>query len=222
MPEMTRPPTTPTAEPFPHIVWHDLFHADLLRAARDEFDHVPDQAWRHYANDHELKSGAPFAAGGKYCQAVSSMLQHPSFVGLLSDTFGIPALTYSDLGGGLHRIRPGGHLDVHVDFNRHDDGRYRRINVLIYLNDDPHSTADLWLCPEWPCRVADATFIRPLFGTVVAFATSETSWHGHPLALEGNDERRSLAAYYYTAEPPPDIRDPHSTVYVPKHLQVVD
>jgi Rps23 Pro-64 3,4-dihydroxylase Tpa1-like proline 4-hydroxylase len=207
-----QPSTNPNPEPFPHIVWHDLFPTETLTAARAEFDQVPAAAWSTYDNSHERKAGATFNWGGPNVQAVGSMLQHPSFIGLLSATFDIPALTYSDLGGGMHRIKPGGYLDVHVDFNRHDDGRYRRINVLVYLNDDPDPSGDLWLCDGWPNREPPVR-VPARLGTVAAFATSEHSWHGHPLPLQGHDERRSLAAYYYTAEAPPGVAEPHSTIY---------
>ena len=204
---------TPTTEPFPHIVWDNVFDPEQLRAARAEFDAVPDGIWTKYDNSHERKWGATFAFGGPNVRAVASQLQHPSFIGLLEMTFGISGLSYSDLGGGMHRIKPGGMLDVHVDFNRHDDGRFRRINVLVFLNDDPDPTANLWLCDGWPNHQPPVQ-VRPTLGAVVAFATSETSWHGHPLPLQGDQERRSLAAYYYTSYPPPGYTHPHSTVYV--------
>ena len=41
------------------------------------------------------------------------------------------------VGGGLHQIKPGGHLEVHADFNRHTKLKLdRRINLLLYLNKD--------------------------------------------------------------------------------------
>ena len=40
-------------------------------------------------------------------------------------------------GGGLHEIKKGGLLKIHADFNKHPLTKLdRRINVLIYLNQD--------------------------------------------------------------------------------------
>lgn len=197
--------------PFPHIIWTNLFDPELLQTARGEFDSIPDPYWVKYDNSHERKWAITFAGAGPACNAVAEYLQSKTFIDLLQETFSIDGLSYSDLGGGLHRILPGGMLDVHVDFNIHEDGRYRRLNVLTYLNSDPDPSGDLWLCQNWP--QTEATIRVPAkLGHTVAFVTSDTSWHGHPTALVGN-ERRSLAAYYYTAQPPEHYSSPHSTIF---------
>jgi len=55
--------------------------------------------------------------------------------------------------------------------------------------------------------------IAAQFNRTVLFRTGEDSWHGHPEPLEGDAERRSLAAYYFTADPPPGSAPAHSTVF---------
>ena len=58
--------------------------------------------------------------------------------GLISDPYFI--------GGGVHMVANGGHLDIHADFNHHGKlNLERRLNVLIYLNKDWRS--------EWGGRV---------------------------------------------------------------------
>ena len=95
--------------------------------------------------------------------------------------------------------------------NRHRRGRLTSVfppttatAITTYLTGEPPSRHGL---TGWHM------YFREL-GSVVAFRTSETSWHGHPMPLAGTEERRSLAAYYYTDEPPPGVKAPHSTIYV--------
>jgi hypothetical protein len=61
----------------------------------------------------------------------------------------------------------------------------------------------------------------PLMNRAVVFNTRSDTFHGHPrpLACPDGVYRRSIAAYYYTAERPADeIRDPHNTRYKGLHL----
>jgi hypothetical protein len=97
-------------------------------------------------------------------------------------------------GAGLHCIPRKGFLNMHVDFNAHPKGWHRRVNVLIYLNES-------------------AKFISPLGGRCVIFETNDKSWHGHPLPLAcpRKVQRRSLALYLYTKEPPQGRL--HTTIY---------
>jgi hypothetical protein len=58
--------------------------------------------------------------------------------------------------------------------------------------------------------------VAPELGRCVIFATTDTSFHGHPDPLECPEEvaRKSLALYYYTAGRPAEERSPeHSTLY---------
>ena len=107
-------------------------------------------------------------------------------------------------GAGIHRVRSGGYLDLHADFNMYRDISYgvidRRINLLIYLN------------PEWKdiynghFLIADlkekkiVNKISPLLNRCVIFDTIAQSIHGHPETLNTppNVNRESIAAYYYT------------------------
>jgi len=198
--------------PFRHIVIDGMLTEDEGRAARSEFDLVADHQWRRFDNSRERKAQAPFKCGGPSIHAIATMLRSDEFIDRIGELFNIDGLSFDDLGGGLHRIEPGGLLDIHVDFNRHNDGRYRRVNALLYLNDDPHPSADLLLAPSWPCDNSQLVRVRPTMGRLVLFQTSEQSWHGHPQPLQG-DERRSLAAYYYTDTPPPDAAAKHSTIF---------
>jgi hypothetical protein len=87
---------------------------------------------------------------------------------------------------------------------------------LLYLNDG-------W-CPEWNGQLelwdADMTHcverVEPIFGRVVIFTTTSTSYHGHPDPIrppEGTT-RKSLALYYYTnGRPAGEVAASHSTLF---------
>ena len=112
-------------------------------------------------------------------------------------------------GAGLHCIPRGGFLKMHVDFNKHPKGWHRRVNLLVYLNQE-------WR-DEWGGHLELGLFerkkIAPLGGRCVIFETTDNTWHGHPLPLAcpENIQRRSMALYYYTCEPP--VAEAHSTIY---------
>lgn len=196
--------------PFPHLVVRDWFTPALLRAARDEFPLANDARWRQYGNDHERKlEGPPETWGPATTQYFAELADLTS---ILEHGFGIPGLHMETIGGGYHLIPPGGYLDVHSDFSLSPtSGRYRRLNVLTFLNDawrdDDGGHLELWGA-DGPSVV-----IAPEFGTTVAFATSATSWHGHPQPTKR--WRASLAAYFFTIDPPPGYRE-QSTVWHPE------
>lgn len=109
-------------------------------------------------------------------------------------------------GGGLHDIGTDGFLNNHVDYNWHPAGVYRRLNLLLYLND--------WKSGDGGELEINGQKIEPLFNRCVVFETTEDSWHGHPNPWKGLETRKSLAIYYYSGEG--EAVKPHSTIYVPR------
>lgn len=200
--------------PFPRVVATGVFNLDLLRDAWSEFDKVH-SGWHKFRNHDEFKDGCRFehAVPGGSVEKVREVLESPEWIACLEDWFGIDGLQPDGLGGGMHSIPEGGHLGMHVDFNRHDDGRYRRINCLVYLNDNPDETGDLILMDDYDEHPTDLVRIPAEIGTVVAFETSDHSWHGHPYRYRGKTPRRSIAMYYFTDEPPSEVGEPHSTIF---------
>ncbi|HMP28914.1 MAG TPA: 2OG-Fe(II) oxygenase [Saprospiraceae bacterium] len=104
-------------------------------------------------------------------------------------------------GGGFHEIKPGGFLKLHVDFHKHKKlGLSRRLNFLIYLNEDWDESYgghfELWEKD----MSKSAVKILPLFNRIAMFSTTGDSWHGHPdpLSCPPDRSRKSLALYYYT------------------------
>lgn len=198
--------------PFPHIVLDGLWSDRVLRKARQE---ISERSMTFgFDNPNEKKFGAPFQAGGHFCQTMMHLLKDDEWMSRIEEWFGFEdhSLSYNDLGGGIHFIPTGGFLDIHIDFNKADD-LYRRVNCLVYLNEDwrpgDGGELELWESKDGPC----VRKIEPVFNRTVLFMTGENSWHGHPHPLV-RGPRVSFAAYYYHPDPPTDFVGEHSTVFV--------
>jgi len=149
---------------------------------------------------------------------LSDLLASDEYVNMWSELTGVPDLI-ADLsltGGGVHETNSGGHLDVHVDFNYHDDMKsYRRLNILIYFNKDWKEGyggyLDVWDKNVNKCYGSFA----PKFNRACGFLTSEVSFHGvTPLTCPPDVIRKSFATYYYTKEMPETWEGKkHSTVF---------
>lgn len=186
-----------------------LFDTALLDACLQEFPDGDDQRWGRFGNDLELKYEGGEAMWGPSTRAYFDRLA--ALAPRLSALFDLPGLTLETIGGGYHLIPPGGYLGVHTDFSRSPrTGRYRRLNVLTYLNRawDPDDGGHLELWNDHG-RYAQ---VAPEFGVTVAFATTSTSWHGHPEPT--TRWRASLAGYFFTEDPPEDFVE-QSTVWHP-------
>lgn len=205
--------------PFPHLVADDVWDPDLLRMVLGEFPDESDQRWRRFGGDRELKlEGGPGMWGPATRELFEQIALMPA---VLVPAFGMDGLglrpgaglSMETIGGGYHVIPVGGYLAVHTDFNRSPDtGLYRRLNLLIYLNegwvDDDGGHLELWDDDGPSVRIA------PEMNRTVVFATSDLSWHGHPVPTKR--VRRSVAAYFYTDTAPDGYTTAHSTVWHPR------
>lgn len=193
--------------PFRHLVVDGWWPEADLRAVLAEFPALSAPGWKRYANSTERKNEGPPRLWGPATRGMFALIK--SRIPELEDLFGIPNLEMETVGGGYHLIEPGGYLNIHSDFSiSPHTGRFRRLNVLLYLNDgwdDEGGHLELW---DGDGPVVD---IVPEFGRTVVFETSATSWHGHP--RHASRERRSIAAYMFTDEKPPDYAGDQSTVW---------
>lgn len=196
-------------DPFPHAVIDAWFDTAYLADVLDEFPEVEHYGWRRYQNSTERKLEGPRSMWGSWTK--DYFVELSNSVMDLEQAFGIDGLHLETIGGGYHCIEPGGYLGVHADFNRSSEtGRYRRLNVITYLNrdwDDDGGHLELWNDAE---RVAD---IIPEFGRTVIFETSSKSWHGHPKPAQRI--RKSVAGYFFTDSAPVGYTGDHSTVWHP-------
>ena len=119
-------------------------------------------------------------------------------------------------GGGAHKIRTGGKLSLHVDFNIHSETkRFRVLNLLLYLNpqweEEWEGALELWDLDNK--KLSDK--IYPIFKRAVIFTLSDHSVHGHPVPLQTppDIERYSLALYYYIEQPNQDYYERRAVVW---------
>lgn len=196
--------------PFPHAVVGGMWDDELLRAVLAEFPDPDADGWIRYSEQtHEVKlEGPPQLWGPTTVQLAEKIAaKGPE----LAAAFGMPELVLRTEGGGYHHIGPGGKLALHADFNRSEDGLYRRLNVIVYLNPD-WTEAD---GGQLELRGENGTLVEvlPTFNRTLVFETSDRSFHGHPTPLPGPRPRRSFAAYFFSAEPPEHYTSDHTTVW---------
>lgn len=199
------------AKPFSHCVIDDFWQPeDELRSVLAEW---PDPAHMMFkVCETSIKAYlADWEQFGPATKAVIEKLNSRAFIEELERLTGLDHLLPDPLltGGGLHEIPTGGFLRMHVDFNWHKRLRAaRKVNLLLYLNEDWSSNGDLILSKD---GFAFDRIVAPIFNRCVIFNTTDASWHGHPGPLAGRRSRKSIALYYYRPEPEPKER--HSTIY---------
>jgi Rps23 Pro-64 3,4-dihydroxylase Tpa1-like proline 4-hydroxylase len=194
------------AEPFPHIVLDNFFDSNYLKGLAQDFPNLlSDSHLEQFSSQKEVKSASHLEQGipDKHLELIRFMNAQP-FLSFIQQLTGIKETLISDpylVGGGLHQIRAGGMLKVHADFNKHRLlGLDRRINVLVYLNEDWHESygghLELWDRNMKACQQR----ILPIFNRLVVFSTTDFSYHGHPdpLTCPEHRTRNSIALYYYS------------------------
>lgn len=217
-----------SADPFPHIVIDDFLHPDSLAQAMREFP--PPEAvtgWRRPNDrDDQGRVAAILKLGysnelefGPTLRRLVYELHSAPFLRYLGALTGIEHLIPDPhmIGAGLHQYLPGAVLRVHADFNRLPGTLLdRRLNLLIYLNDDwqPEWRGDLelWDRDMSRCEVS----VAPVANRCVVFSTTSDSHHGMPDPLQCPEgrTRRSVALYYYSNGRPEEERRPdHSTLW---------
>lgn len=202
--------------PFPHLVVDNLWHDNILREVLKEFDEVQGFNSARHRQSSKLHQNALKELGFNTVSFIEYLNSRVTLE-FLEELTGIQELKGDpDLwGGGLHQLNTEGFLGVHVDFNWHKKLQLdRKINMLIYLNDDWKEewggNLEIWN-RDLTKRVKN---IVPTFNRTVIFNTSEYSWHGNPQPVAAPDARprRSIAMYYY-ADTPETRVPPHSTIY---------
>lgn len=212
------------ARPFPHVVIDGLFPDELLQEVVDE---VPGpEEWRKHpewrsanrADAVKLMVNRPWMLGPTTRHLLNEF-NSAVFINFLEKLTSIEGLIPDPhyFGGGVHQIEAGGFLKIHADFNIHDRLHLdRRLNALLYLNrqwqDEWGGKFELW---DKDMQKAVRT-VSPVFNRLVIFATTDTSFHGHPdpLTCPPGVTRRSLALYYYTnGRPAEEMSASHSTLH---------
>ncbi len=145
---------------------------------------------------------------GPEFDSVFSALGSESFTIWLRKLTGIPDLEIDvdNVGGGVHQGARGSRLAPHADHNTHpnDPTRYRRINVLVYLNAnwDPSWGGNLEMYDATGSRVVKE--VEPIFNRCIIMEVHDQAFHGYrPLRVPKDNTRKTLAAYFYSRSPSP-------------------
>jgi Rps23 Pro-64 3,4-dihydroxylase Tpa1-like proline 4-hydroxylase len=214
-----------TANPFPYIVIDNFLPEAILKSCVNEIQkhdewYSNQESWVeeyqkskfYYPTDttnmNEFSNKLPIT------NMITEYMNSEPFINFLENLTGFQKL-YKDpimLGGGIHKIKRGGKLSVHIDYNEHPGKKWKRnLNVLVYLNEnwksDWNGNLELWDKESWKKKVE----IEPLFNRVVIFSI-ENAPHGHPLPLNTPDDicRYSLALYYFTDE---EVTNKHTVIF---------
>jgi Rps23 Pro-64 3,4-dihydroxylase Tpa1-like proline 4-hydroxylase len=192
------------AEPFPYVVIDDFLDPDVLRTVATNFPSSTNKQYFDRQQERLKYQYQPHQVSSGLVRNLFAELNSQAFLGFLEEMTGVAGLIPDPHfeGGGLHETKRGGHLGVHADFNIHDQLRLeRRLNLLIYLNEDWEEDfggqLELWNKDMSQCAVR----VDPIFGRAVIFSTDLDSFHGHPdpLNCPPDRSRRSIATYYYSA-----------------------
>jgi len=198
------------ARPFPHVVIDDFLPPEAYASVRDCFPGPTDDIWKKPDNIHTrgkmvTKRGADDLKERQYSQEARRVFHEFNsslFLRFLETLTGIKGLIGDPYfaEGGFHSSEDGGYLDVHADFSHHDLlGLERRLNLIMYLNDDWEETYGGALT-LFDTDINPVSSVVPVGNRCLIFETSATSFHGHPEAMKlaPGVYRRSIALYYYS------------------------
>ena len=190
-------------DPFDYIIIDNLFDNNFLTRLLENFPKFEELSWWKYDNYFEKKLSYNSIDNlssefKEYFNEVNSR----DFSLALERIFNIDNIISdpSLLGGGLHKIQPGGKLHIHADFNYHKiTGWKRKLNLITYLNLDWKE--EYGGCTEfWDRDMKNCVKkVEPIFNRSVVFCVDSDSYHGHPdpLNFPKGTSRMSLASYYY-------------------------
>lgn len=189
------------AAPFPHAVFQNVLSLDP--AVMDDFPEPEWPAWTALGDTYQFRkfTCSNIEAIPEPFRGLIHDLCGPTFLRSLEKLTGISKLIPDPYlkGGGLHMSGPGGVLAPHTDFHLYEPlALYRRINVLVYLNDDWEESYGGCLELGEPGKPTKT--VVPRWGTTMVFTTDNRSVHGFPNPIVDGRWRKSIALYYYTAE----------------------
>jgi Rps23 Pro-64 3,4-dihydroxylase Tpa1-like proline 4-hydroxylase len=209
------------ASPWPHVVFDDLIDPALIAAAeREELE--PSLNLAVERNYRKVKAESP-EPNGPAATKILDALASTEFVTFLEDLTGVSGLIPdpTHYWAGLHVNPPGAFQAIHRDFRTHPiTGLFHRVNILIYLNSDWKGEyggeLELWKSDKTACERQ----VAPVAGKSVIFEAGPLAFHGipDPIRCPTGRARLSLAAIYYTVDPPPDDRK-ESKFFRPKRPQ---
>ena len=209
-----------SAEPYNYGSIDGFLPEAVLRRVKEEIATLPEPEGAFDRAQERLKTSYNPERLPLYTRSLFHALNAPAFLAFLHEMTGIENLIPDPyfVGAGIHRVANGGHLDIHADFNLHGQMQVeRRLNVLIYLNDDWREewggSFEIW---DKAMENKVASFV-PIFNRMVCFSTGSDTFHGNPatVANPNGEPRLSIALYYYTATWD-ETRKSHTTLFKPR------
>ena len=206
--------------PYPYGAYDNFLHPEIIERVLSEVQQLPKAETSFDRPQERLKSSYLPERLPDYTRRLFYSLNSRPVLRFLEEMTGIKGLIPDPyfIGGGLHVVSNGGHLDIHADFNHHATlNLERRLNILIYLNKDWKEeyggSFEIW---NDDMSEKAAGFV-PLFNRMCCFNTNSHSWHGNPEPVNHPDgePRMSLAVYYYTATWD-ETRKSHTTLFKPR------
>ena len=198
--------------PFPHIIIDNFLNDEILKIITNysksiklenyNFKKLPPNKNCEYKYANTKIDSYP-----DNIKQLFEYLNSNEFINKLEKLTGIKNIISNNtnlFGAGFHKITNKGFLNLHTDFNNYNDpingSLDRRINLLIYLNDNwkDEYNGHLLLCDKNNNSITHK--ISPILNRCVIFNTTSYSIHGHPdrLNVPDNISRDSLSLYYYT------------------------
>ena len=199
-----------TSIPFPNCFIDYFFNPITYKNICNTFPPAESEIWKTPTNKHTINKSVtkqgPFGLK-EYLfnenQRRLFMELHSSlflnFLEKLTGIYGlIPDPYFAE--GSYAMSKSGGILDIHADFSHHDKlNLERRLNILIYLNDDWRNEYEGAL-NLYDSNLTLVEKIYPVGNRIAIFTTSEDSFHGFPEKIKcpENVVRKSINLYYYT------------------------
>jgi Rps23 Pro-64 3,4-dihydroxylase Tpa1-like proline 4-hydroxylase len=210
------------SSPFNHIVIDNFFDETFLNNILFEIKGYSSEKWYDKENaiinnesDSIVQSKkialTDYSKMGAMSKSFIDLTRSDEFIDFLEKITGISKLEYDPhlLGGGIHKVDTNGRLSIHSDFNIHPTlNKYRRLNVLLYLNKNwqPNYNGELELWSK-DMKTCDK-IIAPIFNRMVIFRITDDAFHGHPHPWSAPEPRLSFALYYYTQDRPQEEKAP--------------
>ena len=207
-------------QPFPYGCYDNFLHSSILDGVLEDLKTLPAPESSFDRAQERFKASYSPERLPAHTRRLLYALNSRPMIAFLESLTGIKGLIPDPyfMGGGIHVVSNGGHLDIHADFNHHMIMNLeRRINVLIYLNKDWKEeyggSFEIWN-DDMSERVES---FEPIFNRMCCFNTGSRSWHGNPEPVNHPDgkSRQSIALYYYTATWS-DSMKPHTTHFQPR------
>jgi Rps23 Pro-64 3,4-dihydroxylase Tpa1-like proline 4-hydroxylase len=199
--------------PTNHIIIDNAINKDLITSIKNDILKIPIDLFEKanvYGVDNKFSINKFFLKDINSYQNIKLLkdyLSSKEFLLWLENITNIKNLKIDNdnIGAGIHLIKRGGYLNLHYDSSIHiNSKKFRRVNILLYLNefynDNHNGKLELW---NKSLKFCEKT-IAPIFNRMIIFNTID-SIHGHPIPWNSDNDRISLALYYYTDELEIDI-----------------